>query len=240
MLVTPLTETQQDGRGTKPQTVEGRMIMEMTMTNATPQFFPPPRKIGYARVSTDKQDTALQLDALNAAGVPTSAIFTDKISGSRDDREGLREALESLDRGVVLVVWRIDRLGRSLRHLLTLSEIIEAKGATLVSLCEGIDMGTPAGRMVFSMLGAVAQFERDVISLRTRAGLAAAAKRGVKLGAKAKLPVGSQLWTDVRADMLRGMQGHRIARKYKVSEATLYKTFPGGRAALLAAESGAE
>lgn len=125
------------------------------------------------------------------------------------------------------MVWRIDRLGRSLRHLLTLADAIAAKGATLVSLCEGIDLSTPAGRMVFSVLGAFAQFERDVIRERTKAGLAAAKARGVILGNRPvltgeKYDIAQRMWQ-------AGIPAARIARAVECCEATIYKTFPGGR-----------
>lgn len=195
----------------------------------------PPRLIGYARISTDRQDTALQLDALLRHGVANDNIYTDTMSGARDDRPGLADALDSLRDGDRLIVWRIDRLGRSLRHLLDISEIIAGKGAAFVSLNEGIDLSTPAGRMIFSVLGAFAQFERDVIRERTKAGLAAAKHRGVKLGRAFRFPLGSPEWLRVRDKIMRGIPGHIIARDEKCSEATLYKAFPGGRRALLAA-----
>ncbi len=190
---------------------------------------------GYARISTDKQDTALQLDALAAAGVTPARIYTDTLSGARDQRPGLADALAALQPGARLIVWRIDRLGRSLRHLLDLSETIAGKGATLVSLCEGIDLATPAGRMVFSVLGAFAQFERDVIVERTRAGLAAAKARGVRLGRRPVLE--GDRYTQARQWLIDGTPGHIIARRLQISEASIYKTFPGGRRALLLAES---
>lgn len=191
---------------------------------------------GYARVSTDHQDTALQLDALVSRGVDEGDVFTDTMSGARDDRPGLEDAIQALQPGDKLVVWRIDRLSRSLRHLLDVAERIHAQGAALVSICEVIDLSTPAGRLVFGMLGAVAQFERDVIAERTRAGLAAAKARGVRLGASSKLPEGSDQWESVRRMLLAGIPGHRIAADHKISPATIYKAFPGGRGALLEAE----
>lgn len=194
------------------------------------------RLIGYARISTDKQDTALQLDALMERGVLARDIYSDTMSGARDDREGLAEALAAIGPGDKLVVWRVDRLSRSLRHLLEVAEAVQERGGALVSICEGIDLSTPAGRMVFSMLGAVAQFERDVIRERTKAGLAAAKARGVRLGRKFELPEGGDRWTRCRDLLLKGIPGHRIARELGISEATIYKAFPGGRRALLAAE----
>lgn len=192
--------------------------------------------IGYARVSTDRQDTALQMDALAAYGIANDNIITDTMLGASTERPGLVSLLDTIGPGMTLVVWRIDRLSRSLRHLLEVSDLLMRKGARLVSLCEGIDLGTPAGRMVYGMLGAVAQFERDVIRERTKAGLAAAKARGVKLGAKQVL-VGEK-YDRVRDMLLRKIPGHRIARAVGCSEATIYKTFPGGRTALLAAASG--
>jgi DNA invertase Pin-like site-specific DNA recombinase len=189
---------------------------------------------GYMRVSTDKQDTALQLDALIERGVLERNIFSDVMSGSRDDRQGLADAIAMIQPGDKLVVWRIDRLSRSLRHLLNVAEEIHAHGGALVSLCEGIDLSTPAGRLVFGMLGAVAQFERDVIRERTKAGLKAAKDRGVKLGRQPELPEGSDRWTRCRDLLLRRWPGRMIARDLGISEATIYKAFPGGRKALMA------
>ncbi len=187
---------------------------------------------GYARVSTDKQDTALQLDALAARGVLAEHIHTDTMSGARNDREGLAEAIAAIQPGDILVVWSIDRLGRSLRHLIDIAVEIHARGGALVSLRESIDLSSPAGWLVFNMVGAVAQFERDIIRARTKAGLAAAKARGVKLGAKPVLI--DDKYQQVRDMLLRGIPGHRIARFVGCSEATIYKTFPGGRRALVA------
>lgn len=185
---------------------------------------------GYVRTSTDRQDITIQLNALMDYGVLSENIYTDIMSGSRDERQGLADALSAISPGDRLVVWRIDRLSRSLRHLLNVAEALQAKGGTLVNICEGIDLSTPVGQLVFGVLGAVAQFEREVIRERTKAGLAAAKKRGVKLGARHVL-VGEK-YDRVREMLLRGIPGHRIARAVGCSEATIYKTFPGGRRAL--------
>jgi len=138
--------------------------------------------IGYARVSTSEQDAALQTDALTAAGC--SRIFDDKVSGAKSDRPGLSAALAYLREGDVLVVWRLDRLGRSLPHLIEVVSELEARGIGFRSLTEQIDITTPGGRLVFHLFGAVGQFERDLIRERTKAGLAAAAARGRKGGRK--------------------------------------------------------
>jgi DNA invertase Pin-like site-specific DNA recombinase len=137
-------------------------------------------KIGYARVSTDEQNTALQHDALTAAGC--DRIFTEQASGSLANRPALAEALRLLNGGDTLVVWRLDRLGRSLSHLITLTLNLEARGVSFQSLSEAIDTRTACGRLMFHIMGALAEFERSLISERTKAGLAAARARGAVLG----------------------------------------------------------
>jgi len=139
-----------------------------------------PRLIGYARVSTDEQTTALQLDALRAAGC--AVIHEDSASGGSRSRPGLHRALEDLCASDTLVVWRLDRLGRSLRDLLDISETLQERDVALRSLTDHIDTGTAAGRMLYAVLGAVAQFERDVLRERTVAGMRAAKKRGEHIG----------------------------------------------------------
>jgi DNA invertase Pin-like site-specific DNA recombinase len=134
-------------------------------------------KVGYARVSTQDQHLDLQLDALKAAGC--EKIFTDEgISGSKTDRPGLNEALEYCRKGDVLVVWKLDRLGRSLAHLIEVVTGMGDRGVDFKSLQEAIDTSTPSGKLVFHMMGAMAEFERDLIRERTNAGLAAARARG--------------------------------------------------------------
>lgn len=128
--------------------------------------------LGYARVSTADQDPALQHNALAAAGA--ERVWTDTASGARADRPGLTDLLAYARSGDVLTVWKLDRLGRSLPHLLATVEHLAAEGIELRSLTEGIDTTTPGGRLVFHTLAAVAEFERDLGRERTRAGLAAA------------------------------------------------------------------
>jgi len=135
-----------------------------------------PHAHGYARVSTTSQDASLQHDALTAAGC--ARIWTDVASGSRDDRPQLAQLLERLLPGDTLVVWRLDRLGRSLPHLLTTVNELEARGVGFRSLTESIDTTTAGGRLVFSIFGALADFERQLIRERTIAGLEAARARG--------------------------------------------------------------
>ena len=146
-------------------------------------------KIGYARVSTHEQTLDLQLDALAQAGCGHDHIYVDSISGSVRgvERPGLGEALAYARTGDQLVIWRLDRLGRSLRDLIEQVANLEDRGIELVSLQERIDTTTPAGRALFQMCGVMAEFERNLISERTKAGLAAARARGRKGGRKPKM-----------------------------------------------------
>lgn len=144
--------------------------------------------IGYARVSTHEQTLDLQLDALAKAGCDPTRTYPDKISSSKADRPGLKQALSQLRAGDTLVVWRLDRLGRSLQELIALVNSIHAKGAGFKSLTENMDTTTSGGKLVFHFFGALAEFERDIIRERTNAGLAAARVRGRK-GGRPKLAV---------------------------------------------------
>jgi DNA invertase Pin-like site-specific DNA recombinase len=141
---------------------------------------------GYARVSTDEQNLNLQLDALEHAGC--EKIFKDGgVSGTATTRPGLDDALSHLQEGDVLTVWKLDRLGRSLPHLITVIEALQAKGAGFKSLSESIDTTTAGGKLIFHIFGALAEFERSLIAERTRVGLQAAKKRGKKLGRPMRL-----------------------------------------------------
>lgn len=137
-------------------------------------------KVGYARVSTHEQNLALQTDALSQAGC--EKIYKDQISGSKSARPGFEEALTYLRKGDVLVVWRLDRLGRSLKHLIEIITLLDERGVGFQSLQESIDTTTSGGRLVFHLFGALAEFERQLIRERTQAGLAAARARGRKGG----------------------------------------------------------
>jgi DNA invertase Pin-like site-specific DNA recombinase len=141
--------------------------------------------LGYARVSTDQQDHALQLDALRAAGC--DKVFVETASGTRTDRPELAKALEQARQGDVLVVWRLDRLARSLRHLIDIADDLNRRGVALKSITESIDTMTPSGRFMFNILGALSSMEREIIVERTRAGLVAAAARGRRGGRPAAL-----------------------------------------------------
>ena len=183
--------------------------------------------IGYARVSTAEQDTALQTDALRKAGC--ERVFEDTASGAKSDRPGLAAALAYLRDGDVLTVWRLDRLGRSLPHLIETISALEARGVGFRSLTESIDTTTPGGRLIFHVFGALGQFERDLIRERTKAGLSAAAARGRKGGRK---PV-------ITADKLQRAQEHianglnvrEAAARLKVSKTALYAALKSTSAA---------
>lgn len=143
-------------------------------------------KIGYARVSTDEQNLDLQLHALGAAGC--ERVFEDRgVSGAARTRPGLSEALGVLAPGDVLVVWKLDRLGRSLQHLIEVLDSIGRAGAEFQSLSEAIDTTTAGGRLVFHMLGSLAEFERALIAERTSEGMKAARRRGRHIGRPKKL-----------------------------------------------------
>lgn len=135
------------------------------------------RKIGYARVSTTEQNLDLQISALKAAGC--DKIYRDKgISGCQADRPAFAKALEATHTGDTLLIWRLDRMSRSLKHLIEINYSLNQRGAFMESLTEKIDTSTPMGEFVFHILGAVAQLEREIIRERTLAGLAEAAKNG--------------------------------------------------------------
>jgi DNA invertase Pin-like site-specific DNA recombinase len=158
-----------------------------TSSAAWSQCAPNQRLVGYARVSTDDQDLSLQIDALTKQGIPTSAIFMDRLSGEKTDRPGRTKCLETLRPGDILVVWRLDRLGRSMRHLITLVEDLRNRGIGFRSLNEGvIDTTCASGELIFNIFSALAQFERRLIQERTKARLAAARARG-RLGGRPKV-----------------------------------------------------
>lgn len=141
--------------------------------------------VGYARVSTQEQTLALQQDALQKADC--SKIFTDTISGASTERKGLAEALEFMRDGDTLVVWKLDRLGRSLKHLIETVTFLHEQGIGFRSLTEQIDTTTSGGKLIFHVFGALAEFERDLIRERTQAGLVAARARGKHGGRPALL-----------------------------------------------------
>lgn len=178
--------------------------------------------IGYARVSTDDQDLALQLDALCKVGC--ERIFTDKISGAEAKRNGLDQATSHLRTGDTLVVWKLDRLGRTVKGLVDLITQFEAIGVQFRSLTDGIDTSTGPGRFFFHIMAAMAQMERELMVERTRAGLAAAKARGRLGGRKPKM-------NDSKIDaakklLLVGIRPKDVAENLGVSVPTLYRWFP--------------
>lgn len=175
-------------------------------------------RIGYARVSTGEQDTALQTDALRKEGC--ERVFEDIVSGAKTDRPGLTAVLGYLREGDTLIVWRLDRLGRSLPHLIEVIGSLETRGIGLRSLNEAIDTTTPSGRLIFHVFGALGQFERDLIRDRTKAGLAAAAARGRKGGRKPV--VNSEKLQRARDYISNGLNVREAAARIKVGKTALY------------------
>lgn len=159
------------------------MVLDLAFSPEAAQLRP--QLIGYARVSTLEQKLDLQTDAFQRAGC--EKWFSDIASGSKDARPGLAQALAALRPGDTLVVWKLDRLGRSLSHLVTTVNALAARGVNFRSLQENIDTTSAAGRMVFGFCAVLAEFEREIIRERTRAGLDAARARGRKGGRKPKL-----------------------------------------------------
>ena len=176
--------------------------------------------IGYARVSTKEQDLSLQLDSLSKYGC--DRIFTDKLSSVKE-RQGLTDALGYLRDGDTLVVWKLDRLCRSLPDLIKISEQIRMTGAQLVSITESIDTSTPAGRLYFNILGALGQMERELIQERVKAGLAAARRRGKVPG---KPRVSEEKLELARRELSAGRTYPEVARILGVHPQTLYRLVP--------------
>lgn len=191
--------------------------------------------IGYARVSTLDQDPALQLDALAATGC--TKVFEDRASGARADRPGLRQALDYVRDGDVLVVWKLDRLGRSLAHLIETVTMLEQRGVGFRSITEAIDTTTPGGRLVFHLFGALGQFERDLIRERTRAGLAAAAARGRKGGRKPVID--PDKLARARSMIARGLTVREAASRLRVGKTALYDALRLGAREITLAEANA-
>jgi DNA invertase Pin-like site-specific DNA recombinase len=174
--------------------------------------------VGYARVSTHEQDTALQIDALSRAGC--GRIFRDEgVSGSIGVRSELTHAIDALRPGDTLVTWRLDRLGRSLSHLISLIAALEKRGVAFRSLSEAIDTRSAGGRLLFHIMGALAEFECRLISERTKAGLAAARSRGRQLGRRRKLSAAQARLAASR--LLGGCLLHTLADELSVSPITV-------------------
>jgi DNA invertase Pin-like site-specific DNA recombinase len=177
-------------------------------------------KYGYARVSTDDQTTALQTAAMKKAGCKT--IFKDDgLSGATTKRPALLRCLKKLEHGDTLIVWKLDRLGRSLADLIRMLDDLKKQGVKFRSLTEAIDTETPTGRAMWQMIGVLAELERSLISERTRAGVKAAKGRGVKFGRKPKLT--PQQIEHAREQIDQGKRREDIAALLSVDRTTLYR-----------------
>jgi DNA invertase Pin-like site-specific DNA recombinase len=193
-------------------------------------------KIGYARVSTQDQDLALQLDALTKEGC--EKIFQEKASGAQRDRPELKAALGYMRKGDTLVVWKIDRLARSMKQLIETIESFQDGGIGLKSLQDPIDTSSPSGKLVFHIFAALAEFERGVIRERTTAGLQAARERG-RVGGRP--PALSAKDLQAAKAMLKDsdITVAAIARRLNVAASTLYRHIPHARTASLETDEGA-
>lgn len=187
-------------------------------------------KIGYARVSTKEQNLSLQMDALKKEGC--KKIFQEKMSGAKADRPELQKMIDQLREGDVIVTWKLDRLGRSLRDLVNLVNDIQNKGAGLKSLNDSIDTTTPQGKLTFHLFASLAEFERDIIRERTKAGLEAARARGRKGGrpkglskdAQRKAIVAEALYNQGRSgDGKEVLSISEISKELGISRSTLYR-----------------
>lgn len=181
------------------------------------------RIVGYARVSKLEQNLDSQKDALKKAGVKKHLLFIDKVSGIKEERPGLEKCFESLKKGDVLLVWRLDRLGRSLPHLVSIIKELKERGVGFRSINDGnIDTTTASGELIFNIFSSLAQFERSLLQERTLAGLKSARARG-RLGGRPKIPADSpkiKLAKKLHAD--KSLSIEEICETMKVSRSTLY------------------
>lgn len=178
--------------------------------------------IGYVRVSTNDQNLELQLDALNR--LDCDQIFEDKISGAKSKRPGLDKMMKKLRPGDTVVVWKLDRLGRSLIHLVDLLRYFRENNIEFFSVTEGIRISTSIGRFAYTMLSAAAEMERESIIERTRAGLAVARAKGRIGGRRPKLS--DEQWAQAGRLIAAGEPRQRVAMIFDVGISTLYKRFP--------------
>ena len=187
---------------------------------------------GYARISTDDQRLDMQIDALMKFGVARDRILTDQASGgSIAGRPGFQNVMKCMRPGAGLVVWKLDRLGRNLSELIQTADLIRKREAQLFSITEKIETDTASGKLMFHMIGMFAQFERDMIAERTRAGLAARKARGQSLGRKSVIHPGSDKWNEAVKLMRDGLSFVEIAKRIEgVSKSTLYNNAENLRA----------
>lgn len=180
--------------------------------------------IGYMRVSSldDRQSVDLQRDALRAAGVDERHLFSDKASGAKDDRPGLKACLDYLKPGDVLVVWKLDRLGRSLPHLLDIVAQLRERGVAFMSLTEAMDTNTPHGELLFSLFGALAQYERALTRERVMAGLESARRRGRHGGRPPAID--DETLAQILIALEGGASKAAVCRTFKVARSTLIDT----------------
>jgi DNA invertase Pin-like site-specific DNA recombinase len=181
--------------------------------------------VGYCRVSTADQNAELQVDALTAAGC--DRIFTDHASGKLEHRPALDTMMELLRPGDVVLIWRLDRLGRSVKHLLEMVAQLESRGVGLRSLCESIDTTTPTGRLTLHLFASIGQFERDLLLERTNAGLAAARARGRK-GGRPTVMTPDKVQTARTMYNSRDYDVAAIGRVLGVSRASIYRALTPG------------
>lgn len=178
------------------------------------------QRIGYTRVSTVAQTLDQQNEALKVAGA--TKTFSDTMSGARDDRPGLTTLMEYVREGDTVVVWKLDRLGRNMLHILKTVEELTGRGVTLVSVTDGIDSSTPAGRMMIGVLGSLAEYERELVKERTALKRNASRANGTKFGRPRKVANAEYLAT-ARRMKSDGHSGKAIAKYLGVSRATLYR-----------------
>ncbi len=184
-------------------------------------------KIGYARVSTEGQNLALQIDALRASGC--TKIYREKRTGSLHRRPVLDRALEGLRAGDVLMVWKLDRLGRSFRHLLQIIGELESRGIGFHSVSDNIDTTSPGGKLLFHIIGAIAEFERTLISERTKAGMLTARRNGSRLGRPRALS-DSQMRSARRVLRLKQGTVAELATQFNVGETTIRRALANQKA----------
>lgn len=194
------------------------------------------RRIGYARVSTDDQRLDLQIIALKRAGVQDDDLYIEKKSAASNARPQLALALKALHPGDTFIVWKLDRLGRSIDFLRATLNRLREMNVKLVSLTETVDTSTPMGEVMFNVIASLAELERNLTRERTRAGLAVLRAKGVKLGAKKKFTP-EKVAQAKRLLLQPGWTVPKVAKKMKLSPSLLFQSFPGGRRALLAIEA---